>query len=72
MAKSEGLTVYPIFNGQNVQFIPGIPATIRTGLTKKEAEELIATGAFTYDKPPAGVDVPTEGPPDGGPLDSKE
>jgi hypothetical protein len=58
MAKGDGVTVYPVFNGANVQFIPGIPAVVHEGLTKKEADELVATGAFTYDKPPAGADAP--------------
>lgn len=44
--------VYPVFNGPHVQFIPGIPAVPHLGITEKEAKALVATGAFTYEKPP--------------------
>ena len=64
--------VYPAYNGVHVQFIPGVPAVARLGISKKEAEELVATGAFTYDKPPDEAEPPTEGPADAGPLDSEE
>ena len=63
--------VYPVYVGPNVQFVPGIPALPRFGIAEEEAEELIATGAFTYDKPPPeAVQPEPEGPPDGGPSDS--
>ena len=42
--------VYPVFNGPHVQFIPGIPA-VEQELSDKDAAALVATGAFTYDKP---------------------
>ena len=75
--------VYPIFNGPNVQFVPGIPAVPHLGITDKEAKALIATGAFT-DKNPDGEPPPkrkasrkpptvaatTEAPADAGALDS--
>ncbi|HXJ66733.1 MAG TPA: hypothetical protein VNN79_23490 [Actinomycetota bacterium] len=62
--------VYPVYNGVNVQFIPGVPAVPHLGITKKEAEELIATGAFTYDKPPK--QPAPEAPPSGGAAESTE
>lgn len=64
-------TVYPVYNGPNVQFIPGVPAITHRGLTDDEAEALIATGAFTYDKPPPETAEPTtEAPENPGPPDS--
>lgn len=45
--------VYPVFAAHNVQFVPGTPAVPRLGISRKEADELIATGAFSEDKPTA-------------------
>ena len=45
-------TVYPIYSGPSVVFVPGIPAIEQT-LSDKDAAALVATGAFTYDKPKA-------------------
>lgn len=51
MSKSEttGVNVYPVFAGPHVQFIPGVPAVPRLGITQKEARELTKSGAFTDD-----------------------
>ena len=43
-------TVYPVYVGPNVLFMPGIPAIEQT-LSDKDAKALVDTGAFTYDKP---------------------
>ena len=43
-------TVYPIYSGPNVLFVPGIPAIEQT-VSDKDAAALVGTGAFTYDKP---------------------
>ena len=43
-------TVYPVYSGPNVVFVPGIPAIEQT-LSDKDAKALVDTGAFTYDKP---------------------
>ena len=66
--------VYPIYSGPNVQFVPGIPAVPHLGITDKEAKALVATGAFTYDRPPPekAAKPSTEAPPDGGVSDSEE
>lgn len=40
-------TVYPVPG----VFLPGYPTVERTGLTKQEAAELVATGAYQRDKP---------------------
>ena len=51
--KRAGVDVFPVFVGMNVQFVPGTPAVPRLGISRKEADELIATGAFSEDKPTA-------------------
>ena len=55
--------VYPVFNGPHVQFIPGIPA-IEQELSDKDAAALVATGAFTYDKPKPPKPEPTQAEPE--------
>jgi len=40
--------IYPVPGN----WLPGVPAT-EQDVSKKEAEELVATGAFTLDPPPA-------------------
>jgi len=40
-------TVYPVPG----VFLPGYPTVPQEGLTKADAEALVATGAYQYDKP---------------------
>ena len=64
-------SVWPTYSGPHIQFIPGVPAVPHLGISDKEAAALVATGAFTYTKPPP-IAAPTEptDPPDGGSSDS--
>jgi hypothetical protein len=65
--------VYPVHNGPNVQFVPGIPAVPHLDITDDEATALVETGAFTTEKPPPAAAVKKRrGPADAGPSDSKE
>jgi hypothetical protein len=64
--------VYPVQRGPNIVFIPGIPAVPRLGITKKEADALVATGAFTTDPPPKEAAPKPTAPADAGALDSPE
>lgn len=41
------VTVYPVPG----VFLPGYPTEKQEGLTKDQAAELVATGAYQYDKP---------------------
>ena len=63
--------VYPVYSGPNVQFIPGVPAVERLGITEEEADALVATGAFTRDKPPKAKSSP-KAPETPGPSDSEQ
>jgi hypothetical protein len=73
--------LYPIKG----HYLSGVPATVQVVDTKAEAQALIETGAFTDNArhpdrdhealdstkpPPEAEPESTEGPPDGGPLDS--
>jgi hypothetical protein len=66
--------VFPIYHGPNVVFVPGIPAIPHLDITDKEAAALVATGAFTYEKPPpiAKPAKPTEPTKPVGSSDSEE
>ena len=44
-------TVYPVYVGPHIQYIPGVPAIEQT-LSDKDAQALVDTGAFTFKKPP--------------------
>ena len=55
-------TVYPVPG----VFLPGYPTAPQSGLTKAEADALVATGAYQHDPPPEEADQPTEDPADAG------
>jgi hypothetical protein len=66
-------TVYPVYRGNYVVHAQGVPAIEQT-VSDKDAEALVATGAFTYEKPPDRSEPTTEPKTrqDGGSSDSKE
>lgn len=57
--KGELVTIYPD-HGPERHFLLGVPA-VEQSLPVDEAEALVATGAFTYDPPPA-ESAPEPGP----------
>jgi len=67
-------SVWPTYSGPHIQFIPGVPAVPHLGISDKEAAALVATGAFTYTKPPPEPKPieDTEARQDGGSPDSQE
>lgn len=76
---SKPVKLYPIRD----RFLHDVPSAVQIVETKAEADELIASGAFTdnpnhgdrdLDKPDltGGEAAPTKGPADAGPSDSSE
>ena len=56
-------TVYPVYVGPHIQYIPGVPAIEQT-LSDKDAQALVDTGAFTYKKPKAPAPAEPEPTPE--------